>query len=231
MKVNGINHTLFRLVLLGVLVAVLAGIYFTQPQFIRTMTGYIVHGDVKGSIAFIQSYGSYAIVVSFIIVVIVNVLAVLPNIFLLAANGILFGVVTGTIVSWLAESVGVIISFLLMRYLFHDWAHRIIERSEGLKKVDEFSGKRGLVIMLLARCIPYIPSGMITALGAVSSIRVRDYIIATFIGKLPSAAIEVTMGHDILSYQEHSSRLLFFLLISILAYFAFRQYGKTGRND
>jgi uncharacterized membrane protein YdjX (TVP38/TMEM64 family) len=199
----------------------------TQPEFIHRLMRYVVHGDVRGSIAFIQSYGPYAILVAFVLVVLVNIVAVLPNIFLLAANGILFGVTWGTVISWLGESLGVIISFLLMRYLFHDWAHAIIERSEGLKKIDEFSGRRGFVIMLFARCIPYIPSGLITALGAVSSIRIRDYAVATLIGKLPSAAIEVTMGHDLLLYRQHSPRLFILAALSVAAYFVFLHYKKV----
>ena len=132
-------------------------------------------------------------------------------------------------ISWLAESVGVIISFALMRYLFRDSAESVITRSNALKRIDEFSGKKGFRVMLLARTIPYIPSGLITALGALSSISLADYIMATFIGKLPSALIEVTLGHDLLSYREHIVRLTVLLVISGLAYYFFvRHKGKES---
>lgn len=219
-----------RWLVLAVLVVLGSWFYAQYPQVIHTLFSYVVQGDVKGCITFIQSYGRYAALISFFLVMLVNITAVLPNIFLLAANGIIFGIVEGTVISWLGESVGVVISFFLMRYLFRDWASMLIQKNEQLKKVDEFSGQRGLSLMIVARCIPYVPSGLITALGALSSIKARDYIAATFIGKLPSAAIEVTMGHDIMSYQEHSVRLLVLILVSAVAYYLFARQKRTSSS-
>ena len=214
-------------------VAVVAGIailfvisYLLAPEFVNRIAHLFVTGDIKGSIEFIRSYGPYAMLVSFLIIIVINIVAVLPNILIVGASGVIFGVVKGTLISWIGESIGVIISFILMRYLFRDNAQSIIAHSKGLKKIDDFSGEKGLWIMLVARSIPYIPSGLITALGALSSIGLSDYIIATFIGKLPSALIEVTLGHDLLHYQEHIGRLTLLLVISALAYYYFIHYKK-----
>jgi uncharacterized membrane protein YdjX (TVP38/TMEM64 family) len=187
----------------------------------------LTHGNIRESIDFIKSYGPYAMVVSFLLIVFINVVAVLPNIFIVGANGIIFGVVEGTLISWLAEGVGVTISFVLMRYLFRDQAHAIIARTPALQKFDEFSGRSGLKIMLIARSIPFVPSGLITALGALSSIRLGDYIIATFAGKLLSVWIEVTLGHDLASYHEHMPRLIFLIVLSGLGYVVFAKYKKS----
>ncbi|MBP2626978.1 MAG: associated protein [Firmicutes bacterium] len=214
-------------------VAVVAGIgimfvvsYLLAPEFMHRMTHLFLKGNIAGSIEFIRSYGSYAMLVSFLIIVFINIAAVLPNVLIVAATGVIFGVVEGTLISWIGESIGVIISFILMRYLFRSNAQSIIARSKGLKKIDDFSGKKGFRIMLLARSIPYIPSGLITALGALSSIGLADYSIATFIGKLPSALIEVMLGHDLLSYREHIGRVTLLLVIPALAYYLFVHYQK-----
>ena len=68
-------------------------------------------------------------------------------------------VIPGIIISWLAETVGVIISFLLMRTILRSSAEKIIAKSSALKKIDEFSGKKGFQLMLIMRTIPYFPSG------------------------------------------------------------------------
>lgn len=218
------NQKVFRLIILTVFVILVWISYMLYPTFFHKMYILLLHGDVRGSVHFIRSYGPYSMLVSFLLIVFINTVAVLPNIFILAANGVIFGVVEGTIISWLAESVGVILSFILMRYFFHDVAHNVIIRSNALKRIDEFSGKQGFRVMLVARCIPYVPSGLITALGAVSSITLADYALATFIGKLPSAWIEVTLGHDLLSYQDHMMRLTILFVISIgLYYFLVRK--------
>jgi uncharacterized membrane protein YdjX (TVP38/TMEM64 family) len=221
------SKKLLRLAPFILLAAIVSIAYVLKPD-----TFQIIHllasGNIHGSIEFIKSYGPYAMMVSFLLIVFINIVAVLPNIFILAANGVIFGVVEGTLISWLAESIGVVISFILMRYLFRDYAHEVISRSNSLKKIDEFSGSRGLRIMLIARSIPYIPSGLVTALGALSSIRLKDYIIATFIGKLLSAWIEVTLGHDLVFYKDHIPRLIFLMLLSGLAYYFFLHYKKRA---
>lgn len=223
------HHQLWvRLAGLGVLIALSAAAYYANPIFFQNIGELLIKGDIVGSIDFLQSYGPYAMAISFFLIVFINVTAVLPNIFILAANGIIFGVFWGTIVSWLAEVVGVILSFIIMRYLFHDAAHNLIVRSNSLKRVDEFSGKKGFRIMLVARSIPYIPSGLLTALGAVSSISLGDYSLATLIGKLPSAWIEVTLGHDLMSLHEHTLRLTILIVISCLAYYTFVKYKNQG---
>jgi len=188
-------------------------------------------GNIVDSIKYIRSFGPYAVLVSFSIIVFINSVAVLPNILILAANGIIFGIVKGTLISWTAESVGVIISFAVMRYFFRDYAQRVITRSNALQQVNNFSGKKGFQIMLIARSIPFIPSGLITALGALSNIGWRDYILATLIGKLPSAWIEVTLGHDLASYHRHTMRLTLLIVISVAAYGSYLRYKKKQDSD
>lgn len=220
------KQTKNRVFILAVLTICILLIYVMNPEPLRKITQLLFTGDMGESIAYIRSFGPYAILVSFGIIVFVNSVAILPNIFILAANGIIFGIVEGTLISWAAESVGVIISFAFMRYFFRDYAHNVIVRSNALQKVNDFSGKNGFRIMLIARAIPFIPSGLITALGALSAIRWRDYILATLIGKLPSAWIEVTLGHDLASYREHTMRLTLMIVISVAAYGSYLWYKK-----
>lgn len=212
------NQRMIQIVVIVVFTVSMIISYCLNPEFFQKISYLIFHGDIKGSIKFIRSYGAYAMLVSFLLIVFINTVAVLPNIFILAANGVIFGVVKGTLISWLAESTGVIFSFILMRYLFHDFAQSVIVHSNALKRIDKFSGQQGFQVMFLARCIPYVPSGLITALGAVSSISLADYIMATFLGKLPSAWVEVTLGHDLLSSHEHLVRLTILLIFSGAVY-------------
>lgn len=201
------------LVILGFLVYVLV------PGFYDDMWELILSGDVQRMAEVLQSYGPWAMVISFVLDVLINALGFLPSIFFSTANGLLFGLVPGIIISWLAETVGVVLSFMIMRYILRDTAHKVIEKSEFLLKVDDFSGKNGLTVMLFARAIPYFPSGIITALGAISQISLRDYIIANLIGKFPSTALEVIVGHDAVLLQDNLGRLTIVILVASVLYF------------
>ena len=224
-KPQSLQHKLYCL---AALCLGLSLIYFLNPAPWEKIAQLLLSGDLAAIIDYIRSFGTYAMLVSIMIVIFINVVAVLPNIFLLAANGIIFGIIPGTIISWLAESIGVIISFFIMRYFGQDGATALIRRSNMLKKVDDYSGKNGFKIMIIARSIPFIPSGLITALAAISEIHARDYILATLLGKFPSALIEVSIGHDLASYHDHMLRLTFFVLIAIGVYAAYIWQQKKG---
>jgi uncharacterized membrane protein YdjX (TVP38/TMEM64 family) len=168
-------------------------------------------------------------VVSVVIDVLINALGFLPSIFISTANGILFGIVPGVIISWLAECIGVIISFMLMRGLLRGYAEKLIQTSNWLQKLDELSGANGLKVMAIARSMPYFPSGIITALGAVSSISLRDYIIANLIGKFPSTALEVIIGHDLVTYKENLNRLTLTVIAVVVVYAGIWWYQKRAK--
>ena len=68
--------------------------------------------------------------------------------------------------------------------------------------------------------------GILTAIGAVSKISTRDYIIANLIGKFPSTALEVVIGHDIVNFQQHSERLAVLVTVAILIFAAYKYYYK-----
>lgn len=185
-----------------------------------------ISGNVNGLAAYLRSFGPWAMVISFILDVLINAGSVFPSIFLSTANGLLFGLPMGILISWLAETTGVVISFYLMRFFFRSAAEKLIEKSNSLKHIDEASSKHGLEWMAFARALPYFPSGILTAVGAVSSISARDYIIANLIGKFPSTALEVVIGHDVVNYQQNSDRLAILVIIVALIFFAYSRYRR-----
>ena len=217
------------------IVLLLLIIHLLLPGFFPTIIRLSTGGDLEEIVEFLRSFGIWAIAVSFFLDVLVNAVGFLPSIFLSTGNGLLFGLPLGILVSWTAESVGVVISFLLMRYFFRESAERLIHKSRNLEKLDELSGKNGLQVMAIARTLPYFPSGILTALGAVSKMSVRDYVLATFIGKLPSTALEVIVGHDLVNYNENMKRLAFIVTLTALAYFTIlwrrRRHRLTDGRD
>lgn len=202
----------FLLVLGGVLVQKLNPTLYLHLGYLLTS------GDIDAIAAILRSYGVSAMIISMVIDILINILGFLPSIFISTANGVVFGLIPGVIISWLAECIGVIISFSLMRNFLRQYAERIISNSKYLKKIDEFSGENGFKMMLIARSLPYFPSGIITAVGAVSSMRFRDYVLATLIGKFPAVTLEVMVGHDLVNYEQNLFRLSIVVSLAIVIY-------------
>ncbi len=62
-----------------------------------------LHGrGPQGTIAYLKTFGVYAVFMSFFIDVVINVVGFLPSIFISTANGLIFGLFWGTIIpGWL----------------------------------------------------------------------------------------------------------------------------------
>ena len=224
-----------RLVALVLLLLLCGGVCLAFPEVCARLWHVMTCGSMEETIGYIQSFGVWAMVFSFFLDVLVNALGFLPSIFISTANGVLFGIVPGVIVSWLAETTGVILSFLLMRTILRDSAEKLIRKSPYLTRLDEFSGKKGFQMMLIARTIPYFPSGVLTALGAVSRISVKDYMISNLIGKFPSTALEVVIGHDAVLFREHMDRLAVVVTAATIVYVALwyiqKKRAKNGGEN
>ena len=216
--------TIAKVVAAVLLVALFGLIHFFAQDFFTNTFKLAISGNVDGLVEYLRSFGPWAMGVSFFLDVLINAGSIFPSIFLSTANGLIFGLPLGILISWLAETVGVVISFLLMRFFFRNTAEKLIAKSNSLKHIDEASGKHGLEWMAFARALPYFPSGILTAVGAVSSISVRDYIIANLIGKFPSTALEVVIGHDLVNYKEHSERLAVLVIAVVLIFWGYKKY-------
>ncbi|WP_251424102.1 TVP38/TMEM64 family protein [Veillonella agrestimuris] len=213
------GERLVQLIASVLFIIALIVIHVVDPTFYPTMWRLATSGSMEEISTYIQSFGPMAMVVSMVLDIFVNAVGFLPSIFISTANGLVFGLWPGIIISWLAETIGVVISFYIMRYFLRDAAHKLISKSTMLMKVDDFSGNNGFIVMLFARSLPYFPSGVITALGAISKIKPRDYILANLIGKFPSTALEVAIGTDIVNYQENISRLGIIVVAAAIVYF------------
>lgn len=223
--------TLTKIAAIVFLVILLGLVNFFADNFWQNTLMLAINGDVQGLVEYLRSFGNWAIVISFLLDVLINAASIFPSIFLSTANGLIFGLPLGILISWLAETTGVVISFLLMRFFFRSAAEKIIAKSDSLKHIDEASGKHGLEWMAFARALPYFPSGILTAVGAISSISIRDYIIANLLGKFPSTALEVVIGHDIVNFQQNSERLGILIVIVAVIFFAYNRYRKRKNKE
>ena len=169
----------------GLLIILIGSVYVLAPDFYNNIFYLAVNGNMEEIAAYIDSFGTLAIFLGFMLVLLVNIVG-LPSIFIITANGLLFGPAIGIMISWIAESIGVVIGFWLMRTILRPTAEKLIHKSSKLSKIDDFSGESGFKLMLVLRSLPYFPSGVLTAFGAISKISTKDYALSSFIGKLPA---------------------------------------------
>ncbi len=207
-------------------------IHLIAPGFLPELFTLLASGDIPATVEYIRSFGEWAVVFAFLLTLFTNALGFPPAVIFSTANVILFGIIPGIILSCVAETVGVTIAFVLMRFYFREAAEKAIAKSPFLAKVDQYSGSKGFFIMLIGRMVPYLPSAVMNAVGALSSIRFRDYVLASLVGKFPSTGIEAIIGHDIIMQQENNTRLIIVIIAAgILIYAAIRYEKHLMREE
>lgn len=128
------KESTIKIITVLMLVAILVVIYILNPSFYSDFWRVATSGSMQETMDYIASFGIWAMVFSFLLDVLINALGFLPSIFVSTANGLLFGIVPGIILSWFAETTGVIISFILMRTILRSSAEKLIAKSKYLKK-------------------------------------------------------------------------------------------------
>ena len=209
------------------IVALFGAIHLAAPEFLPEVFELLSRGDIVETAQYIKSYGSLAVVFSFMLTLFVNAIGFPPAIIFSTANTLIFGIVPGIILSVIAETFGVTISFVLLRFFFRDSARKVIAKSKSLRSVDKYSSKKGFMVMLIARMVPYVPSGILNAAGALSSITLLDYFLASLVGKFPSTGIEAIIGHDAILHEEGFLRIIIVVIFAVaLIVWAWRYQKK-----
>jgi len=118
-----------------------------------------------------------------------------PSIVFKVLAGTLFGIFGGVVFASIAATISSLIKFSLARYFFRETISKRIYRNETLKTIDYAIKEDGWKVLLLLRNIPVFNSMFLNYLCGVSKIRMRDFVTASFIGRLPTTLMYVYLGY------------------------------------
>ena len=141
----------------------------------------------------ILSFGMWAPVISFLLMILQSVAAPLPAFIITFANAALFGWVNGAILSWTSAMVGAALCFYIARFLGRDTVERLTSKL-ALKNIDEFLGKYGKHTVLIARLLPFISFDLVSYGAGLTSMRFIPFFVATGIGQLPATIVYSYVG-------------------------------------
>lgn len=132
----------------------------------------------------------------YVVVYVGAVVLWLPASLMTLGAGYLFGAGKGTALVSLASTLGATLAFLVSRYvarpLAGDALRRRFPKFAALDKGIERKG--GFQLVLLLRLSPLFPfSALCYALG-LTSVRMRDYVVASWLGMLPGTFAYVYFG-------------------------------------
>jgi len=129
----------------------------------------------------------------FMLIYIIGTIFFLPGSFLTLAGGALFGPVWGTFYNLTGATIGAIISFIVARYISHDW----VEKQSGnrLKALSEGVEADGWKYVAFVRLVPLFPFNILNYALGLTKIKLSHYSIATYICMLPGAIAYTYLGY------------------------------------
>jgi len=146
--------------------------------------------------AFIQWVRNFGVAGSLLYGAVYVIAAVLfvPASPMTAAAGFIYGPLLGTLIVSPASVLGATLAFLISRHLARDWAAAKMEKYPQFPVIDRAIEKNGFKVVLLLRLQLVIPYNLLNYALGLTRIRLRDFLIATWIGMLPATFLYVYLG-------------------------------------
>lgn len=117
-----------------------------------------------------------------------------PGLPLTLGAGFLYGAIIGTLVVSPASVAGATLAFLIARYFARDWVTRRLKKYPQAAAIDRAIEKNGFKAVVLLRLQPVLPFNILNYALGLTSIRLRDYMLASWIGMFPATVLYVYLG-------------------------------------
>ena len=123
----------------------------------------------------------------YVIVYVVGCVLLLPGVLMSFVGALLFGVWEGTLYTWIGATIGATLAFLLAKALGRDFVDQLL--GGRLQSLDQRLRERGLLSLLVVRLVPLFPFNGVNFGCGFTSIRLRDYVLATAVGIVPGTFV------------------------------------------
>lgn len=176
--------------------------------------------------AALRSFGLWTPLVSVLLMVMQSVLAPLPGSFVAAANGAIYGIWWGTLLSWIGGMAGGLATYGLGRLsgsvLEQRWKDTLLwQRLTGVGAARRFW------IVLIARMTPIVSLDFIGYLAGVSRMPLPSYTLANAIGILPGMLAYTLIGSELIQGRAISWQIAVVLLLIAVLFVIGRRWLRT----
>lgn len=151
---------------------------------------------------------------------VIGCLLMVPVTLLIAATGIVFGVLPGAPYALAGTVCAAAAGYGLGAALGRKAARRLL--GTRLNRLSRRVARRGLLAMILIRLLPLAPFGVVNIACGASHIRLRDYLLGTLFGATPGILLTTAFAHNLIqAWRRPSHQTMGVLLIIVLLLAAF----------
>jgi len=232
-KLTHKNRNLGKILILIIIVS-LGLAYFFIPTFNSKVNGIFMlfsSMSIESVAGYIRSFGIYAVLVSFLLMVFQSVAAPLPAFLITFANAAIFGWWKGALLSWISSMTGAALCFYIGRILGRDAVEKLTSKY-AIASVDGFFEKYGKHTILVCRLLPFVSFDFISYAAGLTSMGFLEFIVATGIGQLPATVVYSYIGGMLTGGAQMIVTALLILFAITVLVFMFKQiYNERQKKS
>lgn len=222
------NKRTLKYVILAILALTLMS-YFLIPM-VRSKVNWLFmlfrSMSVDMIVGYVRSFGIYAVLVSFLLMMFQSLIAPLPAFLITFANAAIFGWWQGAILSWTSSMAGAALCFYLAKILGRDAIEKLTSKF-ALDSVDKFFEQYGRHTIIICRLLPFVSFDYVSYAAGLTSMAFIPFFLATGIGQLPATIIYSYVGGMLTGgAQLFVTGLLILFALSILVILLKRVYTE-----
>ncbi|MGL5754267.1 MAG: TVP38/TMEM64 family protein [Paraclostridium sp.] len=169
--------------------------------------------DVEDIQVYVSSFGKLAPIVYIIMFALVP-LTLFPDSILAIGGGIVFGLAKGYIYTVIGALIGASISFYISRKLGRNFVKKIT--NEKLDNIENIINSKGFFVVLILRLIPLFPFDIISYSAGLTSIKYKDFLMATIIGTVPGILVFTNIGAQSVNIGSNSFYISIIALVILI---------------
>lgn len=170
---------------------------YVIPEFCRTWVnhavGLIIASDVTPLRTYLLGFGLWAPLVSAGLMVLQAFVVPIPGIMLNIVNGLLFGAIWGSLLTWGSTLLAAAFCYTLSSLFKHSVTNRLVPRS-WLEASRRLIDCYGVYAILIARLIPLASADTMSFAAGLFGMPFRTFLLATAVGSVPGTLLFVLLG-------------------------------------
>jgi len=227
------KRNLGKILTITIIVALVL-VYFFIPTFNSKVNGIFMlfsAMSIESIAEYIRSFGIYAVLVSFLLMMFQSVAAPLPAFLITFANAAIFGWWKGALLSWTSSMAGAALCFYIGRILGRDAVEKLTSKY-AMASVEGFFEKYGKHAILVCRLLPFISFDFISYAAGLTSMGFLAFIVATGVGQLPATVVYSYVGGMLTGGAQMIVTALLILFAITVLVFMFKQiYNERQKKS
>jgi uncharacterized membrane protein YdjX (TVP38/TMEM64 family) len=170
----------------------------------------------------IESWGMWGVAGS-ILLMVLHSFVPLPAEIVAMANGMLYGPLWGTVITWTGAMLGAYLAFGLARWLGRPFVRAMVAKRHR-EQLDEWVTRQGGGMLLLSRFVPVISFNLINYAAGLTAISWWTFTWATGLGILPLTFLMVLIGDGL--WSDDGAAWLWLLLAALCGWLIWWVLGR-----